>query len=208
VKNVAEVLAVIEHPDMGFQASRDTVNLAWDVTPAEYLQFAEKDLADGDKRGVINALSNAKRALECQIDSLLIAFALPKSTNRSVPDKLAILKRIGLIAPPILRKINSHRNEMEHRYACPVDEQVRDFVDVVSLFLESTRFHLLDRRCEWEFALPNGKSLVQVILHDDHISLEADRGRVMPFRVEAGTDEFFELLSTIARRTAWETFRF
>lgn len=52
----------------------EDVELKFDVTPHEYLEFMEEDLKGEDKRNLINALSNAKRALDCQIESLLYGY--------------------------------------------------------------------------------------------------------------------------------------
>lgn len=56
--------------------SNERVATQFEVTPTEYLAFAENDLESKDLRGLINALSNTKRALDCQIDSLLYTFGL------------------------------------------------------------------------------------------------------------------------------------
>ena|SRR5690349_12495618 len=115
-----EVISIIEHPQMSFQTDRDTMPLPWDVTPCEYLRFAQKDLKGNDRRSTVNALSNAKRALECQTDSLMLAFEMEDVASRwNFPKKVEALERISIIAPRILAKINRHRNEMEHEYWCP-----------------------------------------------------------------------------------------
>src|SRR5207244_2671714 len=118
--------------------TRDTVTLPWSIKPAEYLGFASKDIVGGDRRGAVNGLSNAKRALECQIDSLLLSLDLftKRMKRQGLPGKLKELQDLGVVAPQILAKINRHRNELEHEYVCPDVETTKDFVDVVSLFVE------------------------------------------------------------------------
>lgn len=118
--NVADVMLFLQGPDITWDDTRESIDLPWDITPTEYLEFSQADITGTDKRSTINALSNAKRALECQLDSLLLAFGLgPLSRKWHVPKKLEVLKDIGIVAPRILAKINRHRNEMEHGYTCP-----------------------------------------------------------------------------------------
>jgi len=152
----------------------DTVTPPWDVLPSEYIRFAQKDIEGFDKRSIVNALSNAKRALECQIDSLMLAMGLRSIAKRlNVPKKLELLNDISVIAPPILRKINKHRNEMEHAYTCPDHGLIMDFVDIVSLFLEATKGHIQDRACEWIVDIPKSGSVV-VIRKEDGLLITKD----------------------------------
>lgn len=48
----------------------------FDVQPGRYLQLAEDALADCSENELrlVDALSNVKRAIECQVDALLYAF--------------------------------------------------------------------------------------------------------------------------------------
>ncbi len=204
-----EVISIIEHPQMSFQADRDTVRLPWDVTPSEYLRFAQEDLEGNDRRSAVNALSNAKRALECQVDSLMLVFEMEDTSSKwHFPKKIEALERIGIIAPRILTKINRHRNEMEHDYCCPSIDVVVDFVDVVGLFIEATRIHIVDRRRAWEFDLGDGYG-AWAELCNRRIRVGHGRrhtvGAIEDFTVNAGSEEFFRLLSTIGRETEWQS---
>ncbi len=142
--------------------SNNSIESPFEVKPHEYISFAEKDLELNDTRGRISALSNTKRALDCQIDSLIYAFGLhnlPKKKLRNIPCKFELIKDLGIIAPRILSKINSFRNLVEHEFVRPSQEQVEDFYDIVHLFLLSTEKYILnfpnfcqienDEREEW-----------------------------------------------------------
>jgi len=48
------------------------------LDPKDFLTFAKKDFFAADTRGLVNALSNAKRAIDCQTDSILIALGFGK----------------------------------------------------------------------------------------------------------------------------------
>lgn len=123
------------------------IDCPFDITPKEYINFAEEDSKEKTARGCVNALSNAKRALDSQIDLLLVAFIsddLAKKKNWNIPKKLSVLTELGIVAPRILTKFNRLRNLVEHEFVKPDSDSVEDFIDVVLLFIESTRLHLVD----------------------------------------------------------------
>lgn len=199
-----EIIASIKNGAEVYCDSWDTVKLPWDISPSDYVKFAQKDLEGSDKRSIVNALSNTKRALECQIDSLLLALELnTKSKKLNVPNKLKLLNDIGVIAPNILRKVNKHRNEMEHEYSCPDSDAVMDFVDVVCLFVEATKHHIYDRGCEWYVDIPESKGARIV---------RTENGLVIPHNYKPGfapkgveikkeSNDYLQLLSALILAT-------
>lgn len=196
---VSELIAAIRGGAEVEDEGRNTQQLPWEITPAEYIQFAQQDLDDTGRRGTVNALGNAKRALECQLDSLLLALGLPKGKN--VPKKLETLNQIGIIAPRILSKINRHRNELEHEYVCPNADTVADFVDVALLFVEATKVHIEDRICEWcMHASPD--MYIRIRFADDGLHIaQAPPPHASPYvRVLRSSDEYVELLSALYSR--------
>lgn len=196
---VLEIIAAIRGGAEVDDVLRDTLQLPWEIAPAEYIQFAQQDLDDTGRRGTVNALGNAKRALECQLDSLLLALGLPK--GRNVPKKLEILNQIGFIAPRILSKINRHRNEVEHEFVCPDHETVADFVDVVLLFVEATKAHIEDRIREWS-VLVDPETWARIRFADDglHIAKGSPPHASPHARVPRNSDEYVELLSALYSR--------
>jgi hypothetical protein len=107
----------------------------FDIEAEEFLRFAEKDLAQGDKHGLVNALSNAKRAIDSQVDKVLGCFGL--LSRRNFPQKMAMLRDMGIIAPRIVNKVVKARNYLEHEYQAPMQEQVEDALDIARLFVIS-----------------------------------------------------------------------
>jgi hypothetical protein len=78
-----------------------------DVTPEQYLRYAELDLEDRTDRGAINALGNAKRALHLIVDSLLQAYGLlARNQKAGFPQKLGLIDAAGLFSPSILSTLN------------------------------------------------------------------------------------------------------
>ena len=43
----------------------------FDITPRDFLRYAKDDFQSQSEAGLINALSNAKRAIDCQIDTAI-----------------------------------------------------------------------------------------------------------------------------------------
>ena len=197
-----ELISVIEKGAEVIDEMYDSVSLPWQIHPTEYLHFALSDIGNQGQRGVVNALSNAKRALECQIDSLLLAFGLTQKKKRpNLPAKLAMLQDLGVIAPRILLKLNRHRNELEHEYTCPDHDTVEDFVDIVALFLEATRKYLEDRTCEWivEISL---QEYVRIRIGRDELQImppSPDYGAKPYFEIKFGTKEHLNLLKALLR---------
>ncbi len=109
--------------------------------PRQFLAFARHDLAGVHAGRLANALSNAKRAIDGQVDRILIAFGAYRR-SAGFPAKLAILETLGIATPGILRRVNANRNRLEHQFRLPRAREVEDAVDVAMLFLDSTDFVL------------------------------------------------------------------
>ena len=113
------------------------------VRPSSYLEFANQDLADGrSPRHLINAVSNAKRALHLEVETLCNKFgrnALNKKRFDNFPNLLRFIEKCGIVDGRIFNKINGLRNLVEHQYVIPSDEEAENFIDVVDLFLRSTK---------------------------------------------------------------------
>ena len=117
------------------------VDTSFETMPSEFISFAEQDLQSSFGHKYINALSNAKRALDCQADRLLKLFGFyEESQNKfwGFPKKIELIQKFDILAPRVLTKINKTRNLMEHQYVKPDASQVEDFLDIVSLFIAST----------------------------------------------------------------------
>lgn len=107
------------------------------ITPSEYLRYAEDDLLVGRSHGLVNALSNAKRAIDCQVTNILQGLGL--SVPKQFPAKLEKISTLGLATPRIVKKVVRLRNLLEHEFHNPQLSEVEDAVDVAVLFIEATR---------------------------------------------------------------------
>lgn len=109
------------------------------MTPAEYLEFAIADIAEGSTRGYVNAFGNAKRALHLAIDILLNQYGLFTHYKRSnFPGRLKVLDTIGILPITIMQNLNVERNLIEHEYSTPSAKRVREAVDVTKLLVMAT----------------------------------------------------------------------
>ncbi|MCA1967393.1 MAG: hypothetical protein ACK4M1_10335 [Flavobacterium sp.] len=142
MKNIEIIISFLKEPDTYWSSKGNLViENDFEIKPQDFLNYAEIDLQNTYSHNLINTLSNAKRALDCQVDILLMAFGyynISKKKFWGFPKKIEIIKELGILAPRVLLKVNKTRNLMEHQYVKPTLEQVEDFVDIVALFIAST----------------------------------------------------------------------
>lgn len=132
--------------------------LIFGVSASKFLEFAIEDSKISSIHGRVNSLSNIKRAVECRIDELLYALCLQVKSNKDkwdFPKKIQVLGDLGMLAPPILTKINRKRNQLEHQYVEPTQDDVDDALGVTTLFFGYTdRFSrkgpIIETRCTSE----------------------------------------------------------
>lgn len=111
------------------------------ISAEQYLKFAESDLFDGEsERHLVNALTNAKRALHLRMEDVCLGFGFASfEGRRSFPRMTEFISNVGVTAPRILNRLNQLRNQVEHEFIVPNRSEVETFVDVSSLFVASTQ---------------------------------------------------------------------
>ncbi len=109
-----------------------------DIDPYDFLVQAEEDWELGGDASELNAITNAKRAIMCQMDQALLSFGYP-ATKWITPKKIEALNGLGLVAPRILRKVASARNLLEHEYRRPSKAEIEEALDLASLFVASVK---------------------------------------------------------------------
>lgn len=135
------------------------------IKPRDFLQYAAKDLEIKNDHFGVNCLSNCKRAIECQIDTLFYSFGLYEKSKReryNLPKKIETLNQLGVISPRILLKINKLRNLLEHEYSQPDLGKVEDAVDIATLFLNYSEKYL--KNFLYEFAIKDINDYFTVML--------------------------------------------
>lgn len=131
----------------------ENIEVPFPIRAKEFLKSAEYDLSSEYDRHLVNALSNIKRAIDCQLDSLLFGFGLFEKSKKKkwhFPDKIVCLNKIGITSPRILERINQQRNLLEHEYTSPDKKRVEDALDVATLFLAYTDKFLYNALIECE----------------------------------------------------------
>lgn len=123
------------------------------TSPVDFLNLAEDDFERGGLSALVNATTNSKRAIVCQIDQLLISFGY-QSLRWNVPKKIERLRALGLLAPSLLRKIVDVRNVLEHEYKVPDLEFVEETLDIASLFVMSATAMFIPFDDVLEFSFP------------------------------------------------------
>ncbi len=132
ITQILRAIGINPHESRALSDGCIEIEPGFDLSPEDFIRFAELDLEQDDERSLVNALGNAKRAIDCRTD--IIISALKLSPKRLKLSKLSILKEIGALAPRILNKVRNARNLLEHEYVLPKRELVEDAVDVAMLF--------------------------------------------------------------------------
>ncbi|MBU0541672.1 MAG: hypothetical protein KKC58_04665 [Gammaproteobacteria bacterium] len=111
----------------------------FELLPRDFLDFAEKDLeAPRSTHTLVNATSNLKRAVDCQLDYLLCTLNLDefyRNKRLGIDRKLGLLKRAGIFRSRSIEKLNALRNRLEHHYEKPKIEDVEVYYDLVAAFV-------------------------------------------------------------------------
>lgn len=111
----------------------------FEVLPRDFVEYAERDLRGGEStHSLINATSNLKRAVDCQLDYILSVLNLDKlyrEKRLGVERKLGFLKKAGVFRSRSIEKLNTLRNRLEHHYEIPKIQDVEVYFDLVSAFV-------------------------------------------------------------------------
>jgi hypothetical protein len=182
-----------------------------EVYPFSYLEYAKTDIAiEISRRTIVNSLSNAKRAFHFQVDIICDCLGWGKQKalkNSGFPAKLEYLSKCGVISPNILLKLNRVRNSVEHEYTAPGEEELRDYIDIVELFLMATKtlmdqfpkaisFRLMqDEDYDPTLELPEVIN-TEITLYDGGIVLKADNETRV---IEINDPDYYLWLASIVR---------
>lgn len=138
--------------------------IEFDISPRDFLHYAKIDFHSKSEAGLINALSNAKRAIDCQIDTVFSSMGvdylnLPKSLEifvncfkfeADLSYKLKIIQGLNLAPSLIIADARNLRHALEHKYQKPEEKAVKNAIDVADLFIRSIEGTLKTRYTEFE----------------------------------------------------------
>lgn len=145
----------------------------FEITPKSFLNFSKQDFKAKDKRGNINALTNAKRAIDCQTDKVLSCFGfsiarqLPEANNKyiktinpelsktGIPHKLKLLQALDIAPANIITNTRAIRNKLEHYYEQCSDNDVENAIQLADLFINATDSKL---KMVWNYRVSDNKN--------------------------------------------------
>ncbi len=149
ITEVKDIVQIILRTD---EIERDVSNGSnisipiYDISSEEFLDFAENAIASETKEGIVNTISNLKRALDCEMDMFfegINAKRIFDKKNLKFEKKSQFLADIGLFPIQTINKLNFMRNKLEHEYKTPVIydlytyyELVWSVVKILDLYLE------------------------------------------------------------------------
>jgi hypothetical protein len=111
----------------------------FNLRPKNFLSFSELDLnGEHSLHSLVNATGNLKRAMDCELDTLMSVLGLDDLYRRKrlgVDKKLGFLERSGVFKASSLDRINKLRNRLEHHYETPSIEDVQVYFDLVAAFI-------------------------------------------------------------------------
>jgi len=125
------------------------VDMPFDINAVDFLRFAKLDIKENDTRGFVNALTNAKRAIDCQADTALSLFGisfdeLQKETNRiieitnnnkiDISHKFKLIQALDFAPSMLISKTRTLRNKLEHNYNIPTNIDVNEAIELAHLF--------------------------------------------------------------------------
>lgn len=125
------------------------------ITPREFLRYAKSDFSSESDGNLINCVSNAKRAIDSQIDCTNKIFGINFDERNSIktfcenfniasisPQKLRIINAIGIAPAKLIADAREIRNSIEHDYEQPSKSEASNAVDIAELFLIANEYKI------------------------------------------------------------------
>jgi len=140
MKTIQDVTKRFKTPKLGASVFRPLPR-PFEMTPNDYLGYAEKDLNDGDTRAAVTAVSNVRLALESRIDELLINWGYHKFAKKqdyNFDKKLKLLSSLGLMAPLALKQVLNYKHDSEVDYHQVSLDTALAYFTAVSMFVSYT----------------------------------------------------------------------
>ena len=133
----------------------NNVNFNFELKPQDFLRFAKIDIKGDTQKDYINALTNAKRAIDCEIDGALLKFGikydrikeiansankiveLVNFENANLSYKLKLIRALDFAPIDLISKYRNLRNKIEHHYQKPKKNKALEAIDIAELFILS-----------------------------------------------------------------------
>ncbi len=122
VKDMVQFILRTDEIDSESSSSSDISVPVYDISAEEFLDFAQNAISSETKEGIVNAVSNLKRALDCEMDMFFESINIKRifdKKNLKFENKTKFLADIGLFPIRTINKLNFMRNKLEHEYKIP-----------------------------------------------------------------------------------------
>ena len=146
VRDMVQFILRTDEIDSESSSGSDISVPVYDISAEEFLDFAENAISSETKEGIVNAVSNLKRALDCEMDMFFESINIKRifdKKNLKFEKKSQFLADIGLFPIQTINKLNFMRNKLEHEYKTPeiydlhtYYELVWSVVKILDLYLE------------------------------------------------------------------------
>ena len=136
------------------------------IKPKDFITYAKEDFESGNEKGLVNGITNCKRAIDCQIDSILNHFGIsfdkiPKASEEIIAKtntrenetsyKLKLIQSLKFAPSGLIGKARKLRNKLEHYYQIPDRNEIEEAIELAELFVLSCESKIKD--CNDEFAI-------------------------------------------------------
>jgi len=104
------------------------------LMPYDYLEYARAELDLNTVSSKINCVAHLKRAVECELDTILYLLGL-RAPKRNFPAKMEFVRAAGLLSNRSLETLNRYRNKAEHDYDAPDGADLDLYFDLAETFV-------------------------------------------------------------------------
>lgn len=134
IKDIVQFILRTDEIERDASSGSDIIIPVYDISSEEFLDFAENAITSETKEGVVNAVSNLKRALDCEMDMFFESINLKiifEKKNLKFEKKTQFLANIGLFPIQTINKLNFMRNKLEHEYKIPEISDLHTYYELV-----------------------------------------------------------------------------
>lgn len=133
----------------------------FEISPEQFLQYAKEDYRNSSERDLVNCITNAKRAIDCQTDWILqyLGFEHQNFNDKKYPVitqiiqqfeqdrrkcdpnpiKLKFVQSMEIAPTFLISKIREVRNKIEHEYKMPSQADAIEAVELAELYINATQ---------------------------------------------------------------------
>lgn len=173
-------------------AQTSTNDDIFEIVPEDFLLFARESVETINEKNLVDALSSAKRAIDCQIDWIIsyLGYDFKCFNDKKYPNILSVIKEfeselgvssnfslklrfiqsLGISPVFLISKIREIRNNLEHQYVMPKLEEVKEAIEIAELFINATQ-NVLFQKFYTDYVIQNDYDKAKKFLSSNRISV-------------------------------------